>query len=493
MPPQRAAESVSPTELRDTVRAAIERGQAEDCDGALRLLDPLLPRLSAGTERNGVQRLRLACLGPAGRSAELVAVQRELAVAMPRDGTVRSFGIFIAMGEGRFTDAAEQLAVLAEDDPASLHLISGNSWRGIAQKLNEQSQFALRDRLFVALARADWQPQDRPEMRDALAQGAIEALLAKREVNEAGELLGRVEMPELLYAMATERVYEPLWPAIETRLGPQAGKAIDRFAAARLEDLARTPDDHHALRGAVRAFILLGRYADATEIAQPIAVTEGMGEDEVAVVRYHAQALAALGRPAEALETLRGFRTVDLASTPEATSGLVGLAEMLDETDRPDEALAVARETLARGDDALSDWGKAWLRRTEACTLGTLGRTAEARATGDAIKASAARNQPAAIEALLCLKRDDEAAAIALQAFATSEGASMLADQFQPEGAIWAPAQSRLRGLWASFLARPDIKAAFQRRARILPKPLWPGREPRAIPRKPSAEPGSIA
>jgi hypothetical protein len=492
-PPGAVTAAIPPAELRAAIQAAVERGQAGDCGGALARLDPLLPQLSAGAERNGVQRLRLACLGPAGRAAELGAVQRELALAMPRDGMVRSFGILIAAGEGRFTDAAEQLAVLAEDDPGSLELVSGNSWRGIAQKLNEQAQFALRDRVFVALARADWQPQDRPDMRDALAQGAIEALLAKREVDEAAALLARVDMPEFLYAMATERLYEPLWPQIEARLGPQAGKAVDRFAAARLEAFARTPDDHHALREAIRAFILLGRFADAAEIAEPIRIIEGMPEDDVIAVRYHAQSLAALGQREKAVERLRGFAALDLDRTPEAASGLVGLAEMLDEAGRPEQALATARETLGRGNHALSDWGKGWLHRTEACALGSLGRAAEARAAGDALKASAGQNEAAAVEGLLCLGRADEAAAIMVKAFATNEGASALADQFQPDGAIWAPAQSRLRALWTPFLQRPDVKAAFERRARILPRTLWPSREPRPIPRKPVADPGAVA
>jgi tetratricopeptide (TPR) repeat protein len=330
-------------------------------------------------------------------------------------------------------------------------------------------------------------------MRDALAQGAIEALLAKHEIDEASELLARVDMPEFLYAMATERLYQPLWPKIEARLGPQAGRAVDRFAAARLEDLARTPDDDHARREAIRAFILLGRYPDAAELAEPIGTVDGMSEDDVISVRYHAQALAAIGQRDKAIERLRGFAALDLDRTPEAVSGLVGLAEMLEENGQPAEALAVAREGLARGGHALSDWGKGWLHRSEVCALGALGRSAEARTAGDALKAAADRNQAAAVEGLLCLARADEAAVIAIRGFATSEGASQLADQFQPEGAIWAPAHSPLRALWASFLTRPDVKAAFERRARILPRLLWPAREPRPIPRKPSADPGIIA
>ena len=491
--PEAPASAVSGEELRAVVDAAVELGRSGDCGGVLARLDPLLAQFGPGAERNVIQRLRLACLGPVGREAELGEVQRELAAALPRDGYVRSYGILIAATEGRFEEAAQQLAALAEDDPGSLKMVSGRSWRGIAQKLNERAQYALRDRVFVALARADWQPQDRPDMRDALAQGAIEALLAKKEIDEAAGLLDRVEVPELLYAMATERLYEPLWPQIEARLGPQTGAAVDQFARTRLEDFARSPDDAHARRDAVRAFILLGRYAEAAEVAGTVAVADGMDEDDVAAVRYHSQALAALGKRAEAAERLGGFARLDLAKTPEAVSGLVGYAELLDEQGRSAEALAAARSTLALGSDALSPWGRMWLKRTEACALEAMGRTAEARAAGGELRGAADQNPAAAIEALLCLKRDGEAAAIAVKALGTNESASAIADQFQPDGAIWAPAQSRLRALWTSFLARPDVKAAFERRARILPRPLWPSRTPRAIPRARLVNPGPVA
>lgn len=487
------AAAPSEEELRSSLFGAIERGRAGDCAGLLDRLDPLVPRLAPGSSRVEVQKLRLPCLAAVGRQHDLDSAQRELAAAAPSDGLVRSFGIAIAADQGRYREAAEQLALLAEDDPASLSLISGSSWRGIAQKLNEQAQFALRDRVFVALARADWQPRDRPEMRDGLAQGAIEALLGRKEINEAREYLARIEMPELLYAMAIERLYQPLWPHIEARLGPQAGKAVDHFAAARLEEFARTPDDPHAMREAIRAFILLGRYGDAAELGERVAVRDGMGEDEVVAVRYHAQALAAQGQRDRAVQRMAGFAALDLDRTPDAASAMVSFAELLDENGESARALAVSRDTLKRGGNVLSGWGKAWLRRTETCALGALGRPGEARLAGDALKAAAADNEAAAIEGLLCLGRKDEAAALATRAFSTSEGASQIADQFQPDGAIWAPSESRLRKLWSEFLKRPDIKAAFDRRARILPAALWPSRQPRAIPRQSNVEPGPLA
>lgn len=478
-------------ELASSFARAVELARAGDCRGALALLDPLSQRLPAGDDRNRVDLLRLGCFGPAGRGAEIGALQKALAAAAPRNGMVRSYGVVAAAIDGRFTEAGEQLAGLAEEDPAALRMISGELWRGIAQKLTEEDRFPLRDRLFIALARADWSPEDRPDLRDLVAQGAIGALISRKEVAEAELLLPRVTLPEMLFSMATERQYQPLWPAIEERMGPRSGRAVDRFAATQLAAFAATPDDPRVRRDTIRAFVLLGRYADAAELAEAIPIAPAMTEDAVRSVLYQAQSLAALGRRDAAIDRLRPFGTLDPNTAGAGVSGIINLAEMLDEAGRSEEALAVARRALAGEQTPLSPWGRGWLRRTEVCTLSALGHRAEARTAGDAIKAAAKDNEPAAIEAMLCGGRTDEAAALAIAALSTREGASNVADQFQPEGALWVSTQSRLRALWGPLLARGDVKAAFERAARILPQPLWPQHQPRAIPRLPGADPNS--
>src|SRR3546814_20506673 len=116
-------------------------------------------------------------------------------------------------------------------------------------------------------------------MRDSFAQGAIEALLADKQVSEAEAILPRVTMPELLVSMAMERLYEPLWPAIEARLGPHGGNAVDRFALSRLEAFTRSERDERSLRDAIRSFILLGRFPEAIELAEQVKHEEGMSEE----------------------------------------------------------------------------------------------------------------------------------------------------------------------------------------------------------------------
>jgi len=465
------------------LQRALGFAQSGDCAGLVGLLDPLLPRVT-GRQRVFVQLLRVPCLDAIGRSAEVKPIYEELNALDPANGMVRNIGVVVAAVDGDYVKAAERLAQLAEQNPDQVGDVNGDLGRGIIQELTQRDAIELRDRLYVALARADWQPADRADMRDSIAQGAIEALLKRGDVDGARELLGRVTMPELLISMATERHYQPLWPAIEARLGTHGGVAVDRFALSRLEAYSTTPNSERARRDAVRAFILLGRYAEAAEMAAPVSVTEGMSEDAVNIARYHAQVLAAQGNRRGGVALLRPFTGLDFAKTPDAVSGLVGLAEMLDEDGQAEEALSVARTTLARGQNALSPWGTAWLKRTEICALGALGRAAEASRLADALASKASENEAATIEALLCIGRNDEAARIAVATFATSEGASRLTDQFQPDGAIWAPAASRLRALWATFLRRSDVRRAFDRSARILPENLWPTRDARPVPRR---------
>jgi tetratricopeptide (TPR) repeat protein len=482
---------VPAAEMQAAMASAVARLQREDCPGALAILDPLLSRLD-GAARNPVQLLRIPCLGSVGRGDEVAGAWRELAASQPDDPAVRAIGVIVAMQERDFPAAAQRLTVLAEQSPQGLRTINSAVARGVMQYLTERQDFAARKRLFVALARADWQPADRPEMRDSFAQGAIEALLADGQVAEAEAILPRVTMPELLASMAMERLYEPLWPAIEARMGPHGGTAVDRFALSRLETFTRTEGDERARRDAARAFIMLGRFPEAIEVAEKVAIADGMSEDAAATVRYRAQALTAEGHRDRAVALMQPFTALDIGKTPAAVSGLVSLAELLDEAGRPDEALAVARSAQARSGDAISKWGRAWLRRTEVCALSTLGRAADAGKVADDLVANAGDNQAATVEALLCAKRGDDAARVAIVALATQEGASALADQFQPADALWASAPSRLRALWGEFLKRPDVKAAFDRRARILPRTLWPQREPRPIPRRGTDEPMTV-
>jgi hypothetical protein len=480
--PARAQASVDDAAVTAALGKAHDAAEHEDCAGVLQALDPLVPGLSKGPQRILVQRMRLVCLGVEGRAGELPAVQQELAQAMPRDGMVKAFGVLIAADQNRFVDAANQLAALADTSPGSLNVLTGAAVRAITMKLVEDHDHEAHARMVIALARADWEPEDLPDLRIGFAEDAIGALIDQGDASEAEGLLDRIDQPELLAEMMTDRHYTKLWPALGERLGPAGTTSVDQFAVDRFAALSAAPDSETAVRDAANAMLLLGRYPDVLDLTDTIPVVDGMSSDAVRALLFRARALAAMRRNGEVDRLFARFMALDPRKSPTVTTALVSYAEFLDEIGQPVRALAVAREARAKAGDLLTDLGKLWLDRTEICTLSTLGRTVEANAAITAIKAHSDQNQAAAIEALLCAKRAAEASRIALKAFADEDAAGDLLEQFQPTASLWGAAPSRLRDLWTGFLARPEIKAAFERRGRILPRNYWPDPKPRAIP-----------
>jgi hypothetical protein len=484
--PARAQTNPADVAKQEAIGRAQQAAAADDCAGVLGALDPLVPTLDKGDERTLVQRLRLICLGREGRFDELTSAQHELAVALPRDGTVRAFGVIIALGENRFTDAADQLATLAASSPSSLNILTGAAVREISMRLQQSNSLDARNRMMIALARADWEPSDIPELRVGFAEGAIGALLDQGQPDEAEGLLERIEQPELLSAMLVDRHFAPIWRALEARLGPGGGLSVDSFARDKLTTYTDMPTSDAALREAANAMLLLGRYPDLVDLTDDVAVKEGMSRDAVQTVLLRARALAILRRTAEADRVMAPFMTLDPAKSPEITTGLITYAEFLDETGQSAKALEVTRSARTGGAGVINDFGMRWLDRTEICALSALGRTTEASAAIARIKPLFAENHAAVIEALLCAKRDAEASELALKAFADKDAGTELIYQFQPGGSIWGAGPSRLRDLWTAFLAKPAIKAAFEKRGRILPRAYWPDSKPRAIPRRPA-------
>jgi hypothetical protein len=480
--PEHPARRLAPPAETIVATAAV-KAKAGDCKGSLALLDPLVVATPEGSAvRFSAQLLRMPCLAATGRAGEVPPVLAELKRQAPTHPLVQGYQIFLDTDAGRFAAAADGLAGLADARSRALTLVPGELWRTLAQQLTVAHDYARRDRTALALAEAGWEPTDHPDIAESLAADGVGALLDRNDIDTARPLLARVQRPGALWDMAIERRYAQLWPDIEARLGPEGGVAADRYARAVLAVYADTPTDDRAVRDAVRAFLALGRLDDVVATAAPITVASGMSEDRVEIVLGASQALAASGNMPAAVARLQPFATLDLAHAPQAAMALVALAETLDQAGRYDEELTVARSALGAKSDYFSPFGLAWLRRSETCALSALHRDADAKVAGDALKAVTADNDAAAIEGLLCAGRDDEAAAIAIAALGSTEGTDRVADQFQPDQAIYASPPSRLRALWGRLLTRADVKAAFDKSARILPKPLWPATTPRVVP-----------
>ncbi|MFD2501243.1 hypothetical protein ACFSTI_23350 [Rhizorhabdus histidinilytica] len=158
--------------------------------------------------------------------------------------------MIIALGEERFADAADQLATLAASSPSSLNILTGAAVREISMRLQQSNALAARNRMMIALARADWEPSDIPELRTGFAEGAISALLDEGQPDEAEGLLERIEQPELLSSMLVDRHYAPIWRAVDRGSGrPAASRStISRATSSAPMPTCRRPTRRCATR-----------------------------------------------------------------------------------------------------------------------------------------------------------------------------------------------------------------------------------------------------
>ncbi|MBC2778431.1 tetratricopeptide repeat protein [Parasphingopyxis marina] len=478
-----AASNLSQEELRGAVEDVQRILSTGDCEAVLARLDPLLPR-AGGDMRTILQFLRAPCLADLRRNEDFEAVYRELAEAAPDNPQVMVFGVIAALNGDRQTEAAQHMIALAEQHPGQLGQLNSWALRSILQDLAVSENYELRDRLNIALAEADWQPPDLPDMRETIAAGAIDAHLKDGNSDAAGALMDRIESPMTLTTMAIDRHYEPLWPAIEETLGAEQGRAIDLYARARLDGYANNGGDSAALRDAVIAYRLLGRLNMAAEIAERATVSADMDEATFVTARIRAGTLIALGEDDAAIAILESVTSLDPQVTPFVPSAYVSLAEFLDILHRPEAALAVARQGMAGLEGRLSAYGRSWLRRTEICALTALDRRDEAAPLAAALAGNREDNPAAAIEAQLCFGDDDRAAALAIATLETREGAEQIADQFLTDEMLGSGMTVYLRAMWQRLLARDDVREAFDRRLRLLPRELWPSTDPRPVPRR---------
>ena len=263
--------------------------------------------------------------------------------------------------------------------------------------------------------------------------------------------------PRLLVGMAMER-------ALCSRSGRRSRRGSAPHAArrwiasppSRLDAFANRPDDAAARRDAARAFLLLGRYATMRdELAAPV---QDRATDERGRRRDRALRCAgAGGARASATRRSRGcaVRHARPRQAPVAASGLVSLAELLDESGpRRRGAGGGARGARARRARRSARGASAGCKRTEVCALAALGRrrgqARRRRAHADGARTIRRRRSRRCCASAAATRRRRWRS----RRWRPPRARARSPTSSSPSGALWAPVPSRLRALWTAFRRR---------------------------------------
>jgi alkanesulfonate monooxygenase SsuD/methylene tetrahydromethanopterin reductase-like flavin-dependent oxidoreductase (luciferase family) len=230
----------------------------------------------------------------------------------------------------------------------------------------------------------------------------------------------------------------------------------------------------------MHAYRLAGRYAEADRIGSRITVgPEAMvtlDERTAWAIDEHADVLAAMGRFDEADRRRAALAAIDIRRSPWLVGFMINRAA-LSVTERDwTKAPKLVSDTIALYGNYASPYARQLLRWLQICAQhGSAPKADPSGETAELIKyAKDARD--ATIDGLLCIGKKDEAADLLIAWLDSGQDIGDAIDRLQPAGTARGARSTAGRQAWHDLLARPAVRAAFDKAGRELPEMLWPVR-----------------
>ncbi len=448
----------------------------------------LIPALDEAEKRSLALRkyfgtfVRGHCALVSDRPAEALALYTQLETSGLGKGSPERVGAIESL--------ALHAAVGAKDKPAiATHLLH------VAERDNP-TEFARLDERFFG--HAFWQADKPDRGRIALRfvrghyfhtlpdtlQNAFngQAILPAAEAGDAAlaaRLIAETDSPRFFADALVDREWSKVWPLLEARAGPglNAVMADDvRKASARA---AAKPEDWELLFAQVSALELARRYDDVVarsdRVDRSAKGLKAIGEYQGWILNSRVHALDWLGRRAEGDALFDAMAKLDPKERDWLVNFVINRADRLAMQGRWQEAEPAAR--LAR--EVASTHGSAYAKYVSlsvlACAVHKLRPSEDIAAWRGEIERNWQDNVGSAIDFALC--RDELAAAkdLLLRGLENSETRDTVVRRLQPKGADINPDPfDGALSLPESLRTDPEVRAAFDRYARVLPEQFWP-------------------
>lgn len=455
----------------------LDAGQVEP---ALAALEALRPRAELPIEEGQIESLRSFALARLNRIPEArKAIEAGIARAPAPSMLLLRQLFLLRTFDGDPKGAAETLQLIAAGQPAGLQELPTEVVSGVLEAIRSDDNLAFNTDF--SLVSAGWAPAD-------LTIGAVDevrlrlmrALMKRERVDDARTVLAGVLNPVILVRAGIDRRFEPLWPEIETRLGPGADIADAAFVAATKARFDKTPDSLVARLGYAEALNIASREPEALVVADAVktpAELAALNDRELWLVNLHAALLADAGRIDEALARYAAVNATPLEGRPALVGTMINAALLAESVDRPAVAIALADAIDARG-PLINDYVRLYTAQVRACALQQQGKGAEATAAAAPLVAKPDANDGAYLAAMLCLQQSDAAAAAVIRRLGSDDDRTEMLFELQPFLIAERDrlADKRARAALRALKARADVKAAFLKAGRDMPARVAPPR-----------------
>jgi tetratricopeptide (TPR) repeat protein len=357
---------------------------------------------------------------------------------------------FCADAEQRFDDGAAiiaQIAAITPDDPptalalyfanrrkdaeGALTILRGMERPGF-EELDDDTFYALgrmiaaagRDDEFDAIA-LEWVDAGKLPFLDtrlhpAVAMRALAAAAAAGgRADVVDQLLLPITNPASYIVMLTDRDYEPFWPQIERRAGPNLTLVGAEHVTVTRTRLTNAPTDRDRFSEAAHALHFNGQFADAIALAQRWRerAERGVGIEEGDAWALNIQAYAhdSLGQRDKADAVFDELAKLDPAQHDWVVNFVINRAARLTGQGRWAQGLAATDLARAVADKQGTTYAKLIIASNRACAYERLGEADKAAPELAYLRENWKDGPALTVRGLMCHGLRDEAAALLLE------------------------------------------------------------------------------
>lgn len=447
---------------------------------ALAALDALLAVTDTPIERGQIEGLRSFALARLNRLPEARKAIETSVASAPAPSLLILRQLFLLRAfDGDPAGASDTLQLIAASFPEGVSDLPSEVVIEVMRAIKGDENRAFN--VDFSLVTAGWSPADATVADlDWIRLRLITALVKRDRLEDARPILAQVLNPVVLVRLGIDRRFEPLWPAIEARLGPGADIADAAFMAAAKARFDKDPTSLIARLGYAEALNVASLEPQAITVADAAKTPEELAalkDREVWLVNLHAALLGDAGKIDEAMARYAALNATPINGRASIVATIINQALFAESVDRPKDALAAA-DFADKSAAAASDYGRAFIAQVRACALQQLGEKAQAAAVAAPLLAKPDENGDASLGVMICLGKMDAAAALIIKRLESADERTEMLFELQPFliADREKPRDARERAALRTLKARPDVKAAFVKAGRDLPAGVAPPR-----------------
>ena len=475
-----AAAPIESPRFENQLAAAAALVDANKTGDALAILDAMRAGTELPLERGQIDGLRSFALARANRLPEARQAIEASIASSPSPSLLLLRQLFLLRAfDGDPKGAGDALLLIAATDPKGLNTLPMEIVNSVVRDVQSDPNRGFE--LDYALVTAGWAPAEATVASlDWARLRLVTGLVARDRTDEARPVLAGILNPVVLVRLGIDRRFVALWPEIERRLGPSADTADAAYVGAAKARFDQNPSSLVARMGYAEALNIASREPEATKLLDVVKTPEELAkltDSEIWLVNLHAQLLGDAGDVDAALARLAALNATPPNGRPNMIATIVSEVLLAQHLGRSEKTLALADAAQAKLPEK-GDTAQLYLAQARACALADLGRKDEAAIAAAALIAVLAANADAYLAGMICLGRNDAAAAAIIRRLADpADRAGMLFD-LQPfllrdrPGVMDVKGRAGLRAL----KARADVKAAYLKVGRDMPAAVAPPR-----------------